>query len=103
SNGTGVGRCDIGAPDDVAGDGDARSAGVGAADRNAQCRRSTDPTPGHRGPFSPPCLRSTGSSWAACTTRPGLIRTHGDHPGLQLQLTPAGARLILGTPAGPLV
>lgn len=35
--------------------------------------------------------------------RPALIRTHGDQRGLQLQLTPAGARRILGTPAGPLV
>ncbi|MGD7707831.1 helix-turn-helix domain-containing protein [Microlunatus sp. Y2014] len=34
--------------------------------------------------------------------RPALIRTHGVQCGMQLQLTPTGARRILGLPAGQL-
>ena len=34
--------------------------------------------------------------------RPALIRTHGDQRGMQLALTPLGARRLLGSPAGPL-
>jgi len=35
-------------------------------------------------------------------TRPALIRTHGVQHGIQLDLTPAGARALFGLPAGPL-
>ncbi|WP_342371722.1 helix-turn-helix domain-containing protein [Propioniciclava soli] len=39
---------------------------------------------------------------AGLHTRPSLIRTHGSQVGLQLGLTPRGARALLGVPAAPL-
>lgn len=35
-------------------------------------------------------------------TEPALIHTHGVQHGIQLNLTPAGCRALLGTPMGPL-
>ena len=35
-------------------------------------------------------------------TRPALIRTHGRQCGIQIALTPLGARALLGMPAGAL-
>lgn len=35
-------------------------------------------------------------------TSPALIRTHGIQHGIQLELTPAGCRALLGVPMGPL-